>query len=331
MTQKEAKSQGYQLSYIAAKSCLLMSYYTILERCGLHTIEFKFHSFLFLSTAVKIWHFNKLQEKQDWSRFLYSIFNDFCHAALYFKIYVPFLTGVHFAWFPLLASMVFIILELLQYRILHNDGSYEILSRGRFEDNLMAPVVCSSFYAMSRGVDFEDSGMDEAKSFLVFLLLLFVSDLSFGSTHYLQHSIPSLWNRHLIHHKCKKEKLNAFSGYYSDFWDFIITNIAAFVTAVVLIVCFGRYHTSFMDVVYAIGTTHLRYGEDQMHLMFFFEWDLIDMSLKKNRIGRYHALHHYDSNINYGIYGIVSDGLIKALMPSFETNAKTKRIQTSKI
>jgi len=221
---------------------------------------------------------------------------------------------------------VHIILELLQYRILHNDGSYEILSRGRFEDNLLAPVVCSSFYAVSRGVDFENSGMDKANSFLVFLILLFVIDLIFGCTHYLTHYIPSLWQRHVIHHKCRKEKLNAFAGFYSDFLDSVIMNISAIVTAVVLVICFGRYHVSYMDVVYAAGTSHLRYGEDQMNLMFFFEWDLIDMLLKKNRIGSYHAQHHHDSNINYSLYGIVSDGLIKAMMPSFATNAKVKGI-----
>ena len=146
---------------------------------------------LSIFSAVKIWHFNKLTEKHDWSRFFYSISNDFCHAALYFKMYVPLLNGVHFTWFPLLASVVFITLELLQYRILHN--VHNILLRGRFEDNLMAPVFCSSFYAISRGVDFENAGMDEAKSFLAFLLFLFVSVMCFGSTHYLQHNIPSLY------------------------------------------------------------------------------------------------------------------------------------------
>ena len=326
MIDKATKSQGYSLSFIAAKSCILMTYYTILERCGLHTTEFKFHSFLFLTSVVKIWHFNKLQEKQEWSRFFYSIFNDSCHAALYFKIYVPFFTGIHFVWFPLLASVFFITLELLQYRILHNDGSYEILIRGGFEGNLLAPVACGSFYVVSRGVDFENSGMDKANSFLVFLLLSILTDLIFGCTHYLTHDIPSLWQRHVIHHKCRKEKLNAFAGFYSDFLDSVIMNISAIVTAVVLVICFGRYHVSYMDVVYAAGTSHLRYGEDQMNLMFFFEWDLIDMLLKKNRIGSYHAQHHHDSNINYSLYGIVSDGLIKAMMPSFATNAKVKGI-----
>ena len=323
MKDKETKSQGYSLSYFAAKSCLLMAYYTILERFALNTIDFKFQSFMILTPVVKFWHFNKLQDKKDLTRFIYSIVNDLIHAAIYFKMFVPVLVGIHFAWFPLLLSAVFIIFELLQYKILYNDGSYEILSTGRFEDNLLSVVMCSAFYVASRGVDFEKTGMGEAYSFVVFLFLVLLFDLTFGWSHYLTHNIPSLWRLHAIHHKYKREKLNAFASFYADIWDSLIMNCSLTVTAFGLVVGFGRYHTSYMDLIYAAFATHLRYVENQMNLMFFFEWDLIDMALKKNRIASYHAMHHHDSNINFGAYGILSDQVFKALNKNFAKSAKS--------
>ena len=312
------KSQGYDFSYLIMKCGLLMIYYTFLEEFGLHTTNFKLHSFLVLTPLVKIWHFNKLQTKQDWIKFAYSIFNDYCHAIIYFKFFVPMLVGGLFSWFPILVSVVFIGFELLQHQILYRGDSYEILTTGRLEDNLLAPIVCTSFYIASRGVDFVNSGMGEAKSFLVFCFLMFVFDASFGINHYLEHNVKSLWGRHILHHQYKKEKINAFANFYSEFWDSIIMNCSLAVTAIALVICFGRYHISFMDVIFAAASSHLRYGENQMSLMFFFEWDLIDMALKRNRIGSYHANHHHDSNINYSVYGIVSDDMIKSIMPRFE-------------
>lgn len=299
-----------------------MAYYTILERFGLHTFQFKYQSFIILTPVVKIWHYNKLRNKNDRTKFLYSIINDFIHAAIYFKIIVPVLVGVHFAWFPVLMAVIFIFFELLQYKFLYNDGSYVILSTGQLKDNLLAPIICSAFYVAARGVDFENTGMDEAYSFVVFLFLMILFDLSFGWSHYLSHNISSLWSLHTIHHKYKKDKLNAFAGFYADFWDSLIMNCSLTLTAFALVACFGRYHISYMDVIYAAGTSHLRYGENQMHLMFFFEWDLLDMLLKENRLGSYHAHHHHDSHVNYGAFGIVSDRLIDVLIPKFLKNLK---------
>jgi len=300
-----------------------MAYYTILERYELHTMDFKFRSFIIMTPIVKVWHFNKLQDKKDLARYLYSIVNDFIHAVIYFKIFVPVLVGVHFAWFPLLVSAVCIIFELVQYKILYNDGSYEILTTGGYEDNLLSVAVCTAFYVASRGVDFENTGMDEAYSFVVFLCLAVLCDLAFGWSHYLTHNIPSLWRLHAIHHKYKKDKLNAFASFYADIWDSLIMTCSLTFTASALVIGFGRYHTSFMDLIYAGFATHLRYVENQMNLMFFFEWDLIDMALKKNRIASFHAMHHYDSNINFGAYGIVSDQVFKALTPNFAKRAKS--------
>jgi hypothetical protein len=317
-TKDEAAAAGSNsLQYTLVKAGVLMVYHMILEYLGCNTAQFKFISFLVLTPFAKAIHFNKLRERKDQIQWLYSLVNDGIFAFIFLRLFIPYLQKGYFFLFPALNAAVFIILEMIQHRVMDRDEPYDILSTGKIQDNLLSIVVSSTFHYMSLHLDFDNDGMEKAQAFLVFFFLLVMLDGSFGLSHYATHVVPALWKRHGIHHQYKKERLNAFANFYSDFWDSCIMNSSIFMTGATLCMVFGRYHVSYMDIIYSAGSTHLRYTNKQMNLIYFFEWDLIDMFLGKHRIGNFHAQHHQDSSVNFCAYGIVSDDLIKAMVHPF--------------
>ena len=48
-------------------------------------------------------------------------------------------------------------------------------------------------------------------------------------------------------------------------------------------------------------------------MMYFFEWDLLDMWFEQPRLAAYHARHHNELTENFSVFGLVSDDAIRSL------------------
>ena len=151
----------------------------------------------------------------------------------------------------------------------------------------------------------------------MFVFFAMSIDFFFGTAHCLCHKISSLYKHHMVHHKYKKERLNAFATFYADLFDAFSMNYSILLAAI--IVYYTRtYDIAYMECIYAAGTTHLRYIQNQMNLLYFYEWDFLDMLLGVERIGCFHTEHHQSLNKNFSTYGLLSDKTIETILAPFD-------------
>ena len=158
--------------------------------------------------------------------------------------------------------------------------------------------------------------VDTTSFFPVFLALVCVFDFLFGILHYLSHCNPYLCGKHALHHTYRKEHLNLFANCCSDIVDSVCMNFGLIVISIYLCKV-GKYHIPFLDLIYGLAHTHCRYNTHHMNLMYFFEYDLVDMMCGKERFSCFHADHHRDSSRNFAVFGFFQDEVFRRLLPSF--------------
>ena len=162
--------------------------------------------------------------------------------------------------------------------------------------------------------------------FIAFICLLLYTDLQFGITHYISHRLPNLWTKHKIHHEYGRGTLNAYSNLHGEALDNIQMNgvllLPILVTMAIL------YHNNnnddqqnppiittlpFTEWLYLIPFTHMKFQFVLINLMSFYEWDLLDMVLRRNRLGSYHTIRHEIVGRNFSIFGIWTDKVCKSV------------------
>jgi len=138
---------------------------------------------------------------------------------------------------------------------------------------------------------------------------MMVSEFTFGILHALAHIHPYLRKQHMVHHEYKREDLNTFAHFYSEFSDSVLMNIPGFTNAI-LMVLFSTGSVPFKEIVISLNYTHHKYPTHQMNLGYFFEFDVIDMIMDRVRLCNFHNIHHYLADRNYSTYGFVSDEVL---------------------
>jgi len=301
--------------YLVAKCAALMAYYALLQHLGLG-LAFKFASFHVLTPAVKYFRFNRLETLRDKRLFALSLVCDLCMSSIYYGLCIPRLHGPLFVTFPFGITGLMALLEVAQHRLLHSHTPYEMFLSDRLLDYLNVPVFAAAFVPVGRYVDF--AVPPRAATFPVFLLSALIFDTGFAFLHYLSHTDPRLWKRHVVHHGYRKERLCVFANFYADVADSFMMAVGFFALAF-FVCCVGTDYVASMEVFLMAALSHHRYGGDQLNLMYFFEWDLIDDVFGRPRNASYHGHHHNAANEHFGAFGFVSDDFIKRAFGHYPT------------
>lgn len=295
--------------YTAGKCAALMAYYSLIDYLGLG-LTYKFVTFHISTPIVKYFHFNRLMTANDRRHYAVSIIHDFAFSTIWFGIFIPKLVGPLFWTFPITNAVALVAFEIVQHRTQYKNTDYEIMTSSNPLDYCLSLLFSVLFYLMSLYIDFDQP--PNSISFPVFLVIVFVLDVVFGLLHYATHVVPFLYKKHMVHHQYKKEKLNAFANFYSEFLDAVLMNAGFFPSA--LFMCWlGRDYVPFMELTLLAGSTHSRYTDKQMNLMYFFEWDLIDIAFGAPRMASYHAHHHHALTEHFSAFGFISDDTIRSL------------------
>jgi sterol desaturase/sphingolipid hydroxylase (fatty acid hydroxylase superfamily) len=161
--------------------------------------------------------------------------------------------------------------------------------------------------------------------FIAFICLLLYTDLQFGITHYISHRLPNLWTKHKIHHEYGRGTLNAYSNLHGEALDNIQMNGVLLLPILVTMTIYHHHNNNdpqnppiittmpFTEWLYLIPFTHMKFQMVLINLMSFYEWDLLDMVLRMNRLGSYHTIHHEMVGRNFSIFGIWTDKVCKSV------------------
>lgn len=103
--------------------------------------------------------------------------------------------------------------------------------------------------------------------------------------------------------------MTGFANFYAEFTDSLLMN-AGFLAPCLLVCWLGRFNVVLLELVLVGGSTHLRYTNN-MSMMYFFEWDLLDLIFAKPRLVTYHAHHHDTVKEHFSVFNMVSDETIR--------------------
>eukprot|EP00759_Apiculatamorpha_spiralis_P040115 PhF_6_TR38749/c0_g1_i1/m.58015 len=308
------------LGYFCAKGFALYLLYALMDTlgCGL---TFRLVSFLFLTPLVKYYHMKKQSSTFNLKRYAFSLVNDTLTALLYFKVYLPKFIGPSYFLFPLVNGTWMILVEYTQYLLFAGPTEKYVVKMGsHWYDYTLIPIASATFFfygsMTDMGQQLADSDGNQAATFLWFLPSMLVIDIVFGVTHYVTHKIPSLWKLHAVHHQYKREDLNSFGNFYAEVSDSFLMNAPFLISLIITGLCKQSYFAN-MELIYVAALTHNKYTDNQMNLMVFWEWDLIDMVLGEIRVAGFHNAHHQFLDKNFGAFGIADDDTVIALSAPF--------------
>jgi sterol desaturase/sphingolipid hydroxylase (fatty acid hydroxylase superfamily) len=187
------------------------------------------------------------------------------------------------------------------------DETYVIKLSNNPSDFFLFPIITSAFVLVA--FYNPNPHIFTPVCFLVWALILVTVDFTFGFLHTLCHTHPYLRKLHMVHHEYRREDLNSFATFYSDFTDALFMNTPGMTNAI-LSVMFSLGPLPLNEMGISLGHTHHKYPNHQMTLCYFFEFDLIDMIMDRVRLSNYHHLHHHLTDQNFGVYGFISDEIL---------------------
>jgi len=175
-------------------------------------------------------------------------------------------------------------------------------------DFLLFPLAISSNVVMAI---FYENTTEIMTPEIIFLLVLIMmgTDLIFGCLHHFCHNNPYMRKLHMVHHEYRKEDLNTFANFYSEFTDALIMTISGWYD-IILIFMLSMGTLPFKEVMMVVGQSHHKYANHHMSLYYFFEFELIDMIMDRVRFSSFHNEHHTHLDKNFGIYGVISDEVV---------------------
>jgi len=201
--------------------------------------------------------------------------------------------------------------EYLQYLYLgEKDETYIIKMSTNPTDFLAVPITGVLFLMV--GLTLQIPPLTPVTSFIFWLSMMIFSDFIFGFTHIITHFQPYLRKLHMMHHQYKREHLNCFAVFYSELFDAIIMNIVAFTNSFFTL-AFSQNTIALKEWLFMGLHSHHKYPTNQLTLIYFFEFELIDMAMNQLRLANYHNMHHHNVDQNYSIFGLVSDNLLAKL------------------
>jgi len=260
---------------------------------------------------VKAVQFNYLATYEDRKKYIISLATDFIFATLYYKVVMGVLVGAYYVGFPLVVSLVFVGTEYLTYLLIRKpQDSYKIQKSDNPMDFLLTVVLALNFLTLGLSLNFEK--FPTKTTFPFFLLCLGVADILFGYFHVATHKNPALWPKHQVHHQYKREDLNTFANFYADLLDGFLMNISLFAVTF-LTLYFDQSSVVLNDMLYVAFFAHHKYPSGQYNMMWFFEYDVIDILFGKPRISSFHAEHHQALDRSYCNTGFISDQFILKL------------------
>jgi len=273
--------------YLGIKCVVLFSYYSLLHHFGLG-IEFKFWSFLLLTPIVKYFYFNKLSTLPDAQIFFFSVLNDSLFGILYYQYFI-YWESLWLVIFPFLAIFWILCAEYLQYLFLGSkDETYVIKVSKNPTDFLLLPVIVSTYIFV--GLFLPSNLAISPWTFIFWIMSVIFIDGSFGIIHYLSHIYPALRKLHMVHHEYRKEDLNSVATFYADILDSFLTNFPNIIFSI-MTVWLSVNPIVIKEAILNSLFIHHKYPNNQMTLMYYFEFDLIDMIMNRTRLSYYHHVN----------------------------------------
>jgi hypothetical protein len=128
--------------------------------------------------------------------------------------------------------------------------------------------------------------------------------------------------------------VNAFATVHAEFLDGVLMNAGLWLPTLVMgMAPVGTCRRiAYLENLFALTNTHLRYSQDQLNLQYFFEYYWLDWMLlgSDQRINCYHAQHYNQVNSHFSSFKIVSDQQIKTMVDPFLVKKATTSLSSQK-
>jgi sterol desaturase/sphingolipid hydroxylase (fatty acid hydroxylase superfamily) len=198
-----------------------------------------------------------------------------------------------------------IITEYFQYFLLGSKDEKFVIKYSRNPTDYLNVPVLGSVYIFV-GYILPLNLPINAGTFFFWSIMNVMIDFVFGITHYWTHSIPWLRKLHLRHHEYRREDLNTMANYFAEFTDAFIMNLTNIVLAFLTVLF--RQNPVVIKELFTNGVhTHHKYPTHQLTHYYWFEFELIDMMLGRNREANFHNAHHHHTDKFFSFVGLVSD------------------------
>lgn len=322
------------------KYILVALYHIVLDSLEINSGDFRLWSFLVLTPIAKYFFMFKGKDGGlRWRKkkeFACSVFGDTVHAFILHKVILVYCRGNLFFLFPFIQALPLLAIELLTHYVLdHKSDSTTVdsdseanpkftvkMSKNPLDYFLMVVTSLSNHWV---GMTIVEFGLPiTGYNLLAIAVAVVAGDITFGVFHYLSHNIVSLWKLHQTHHQYKKEELNTLANFYSEFIDGVMMNTAILAVGLTMRVFGGSFSHEIVAIEYFFPAlySHSKYPTTFSTSIWFYELDLFDLVLGSQRPSEFHHHHHNDSNVNFSVYGIVSDNVIKTLVDPFFVGRK---------
>jgi sterol desaturase/sphingolipid hydroxylase (fatty acid hydroxylase superfamily) len=169
------------------------------------------------------------------------------------------------------------------------------------------PVIASTYIYV--GLTIPSNLAITPLTFIFWITTVLLMDGCFGFIHYLNHITPALRKLHMVHHEYRKEDLNSAANFYADILDSFLMNIPNIMFSI-LTVWLSVNPIVIKEGVYNALFIHHKYPNNQMTLLYYFEFELIDIIMNRARMNYYHNVHHQQLEKNYSFWGFISDNSI---------------------
>jgi sterol desaturase/sphingolipid hydroxylase (fatty acid hydroxylase superfamily) len=229
--------------------------------------------------------------------------------AFFYFHYLLHWTGYWIAIYPYVLAVWSTGTEFLQYMILGDqDEPYVIKLSNNPSDFLLFPIITTAYLSIPYFYQYTSEILTPVCIFL-WVLYMITGDLAFGLLHKLCHTHPYLRKLHMVHHEYRREDLNTFANFYSDFIDALFMNVPGMITALQTIM-FSTGTMPLKEITVSLTFVHHKYSNHHMMLGYLFEWDLIDMIMDRVRVSDFHHLHHTLLDQNFSALGFISDEVL---------------------
>eukprot|EP00658_Telonema_sp_P-2_P066785 TRINITY_DN5574_c0_g2_i1.p1 TRINITY_DN5574_c0_g2~~TRINITY_DN5574_c0_g2_i1.p1 ORF type:complete len:316 (-),score=45.80 TRINITY_DN5574_c0_g2_i1:13-960(-) len=261
MPTEQPVPSGQQGFYMLGKCAFLFAYYAMLSRAGLaNDVRFKVGLFTVLTPLVKFYClFERAKTRALQFEFVLSVLHDQIRCACFWFLATS-CQGQYYFLFVFGVTISQAVLEYAHYRILNfrnpgSEGSFVVKLGGGLQDQLLTPIVATWFYFLGTlWLDFDRP--ITSSSFLVYVAAVYASDLVFGSLHFLTHCWPWLWKKHAIHHQYKRQDLNSFANFYTEFLDGLLMNCSMMAIGGVVALT-GDCSYIMSDLLFTAALSHL--------------------------------------------------------------------------
>jgi hypothetical protein len=292
------------------KFAILLVYHAVLHQAGLLTNEFKLHTFLIVTPFAKFYRYQ--QKGYPLAQWALSLIYDSAWAYFAMKVVPVYCTGLRFIYLVFVLLFVGIGFERLNY-VFWPVGTYVIKMPKHWYDNTLSLFVVGQFLYVGSLYDFNLSM--SPMTLLMLYAFAYTVDFTFGTFHILSHRIPAMYKRHLVHHEYKKDDLVAIANTYGELSDNIGMTLPSLIAYSVPWILGHAHPAVVVDAIYAAFLTHNKYRDGVMHLLFFFEYDVLDIFFDKAncRMAEYHAEHHNVLTERFSLFGFLPDRLFEVV------------------